>query len=432
MNGFADHGLDDAAFGEKPGSFGALRTFDAFRQQPGPLIQSTPNPLNPTNSLDLVLIHRTAKTKPTYTRRTTQGGYTTLLLLAFSFLLSVSELRRWLAGHETQQFSVEKGVSHTMQINLDTVVAMKCADLHINVQDASGDRILAGEMLKRAPTNWQLWVDRETGVHKLGSTENTYEERKRLEEEELDTHVGHVIGEIRSSRRKFKPSPKLPKGYFEDACRIYGSLEGNKVQGDFHITARGHGYQEYGAHLDHEAFNFSHLVSELSFGPLYPSLQNPLDHTVATTPEHFNKFLYYLSVVPTIFTRDPKSLAKASIANPSIPLPQKSTRNTIMTNQYAVTTYEQTVAPHNVPGIFFKYDIEPILLTIAEERVGFLSLLMRIVNVVSGVLVGGGWLYQLWDWGKDNMSSRSLRRRSSGGRGVLHGNAHVEHEDEED
>lgn len=32
MNGFADHGLDEAAFGEKKGFTEGLRTFDAFRK----------------------------------------------------------------------------------------------------------------------------------------------------------------------------------------------------------------------------------------------------------------------------------------------------------------------------------------------------------------------------------------------------------------
>lgn len=32
MNGFADHGLDEAAFGEKSGFTEGLRTFDAFRK----------------------------------------------------------------------------------------------------------------------------------------------------------------------------------------------------------------------------------------------------------------------------------------------------------------------------------------------------------------------------------------------------------------
>jgi hypothetical protein len=43
----------------------------------------------------------------------------------------------------------------------------------------------------------------------------------------------------------------MRRGVVADACRIYGSLEGNKVQGDFHITARGHGYRENAPHLDH-------------------------------------------------------------------------------------------------------------------------------------------------------------------------------------
>lgn len=32
MNGFADHGLDESAFGEKASLGSGLRTFDAFRE----------------------------------------------------------------------------------------------------------------------------------------------------------------------------------------------------------------------------------------------------------------------------------------------------------------------------------------------------------------------------------------------------------------
>lgn len=182
----------------------------------------------------------TAKTKPTYTRRTTTGGYTTLFLIAISTLLSFTELRRWYSGHEAHLFSVEKGVSHELQINLDIVVPMLCSDLHINVQDASGDRILAGDMLRRDATTWTRW----TGSHKLESGD-------MVKEQEEDTHVGHVLGEVRSQKRKFKKTPRVKRGEVADSCRVFGSLEGNKVQGDFHITARGHGYMEFGQHLDH-------------------------------------------------------------------------------------------------------------------------------------------------------------------------------------
>ncbi len=85
------------------------------------------------------------------------------------------------------------------------------------------------------------------------------------------------------------------------------------------------------------------------------------------------------------------------------------------------------IGEQQIPGVFFKFDIEPILLTVAEERGGLLALLVRLVNVVSGVLVGGGWLYQLSGWVVEVVG----RRRKGGGQGVLHGRPTVEDVDEE-
>ena len=81
-----------------------------------------------------------------------------------------------------------------------------------------------------------------------------------------------------------------------------------------------------------------------------------------------------------------------------------------------------------VPGIFFKFDIEPILLTVRAERDGFLRALVRIVNVVSGVLVGGGWCYQLLGWGREIMGGK----KRDFGNGVLTGRAEKGYHDEED
>ncbi|KAL8806542.1 MAG: hypothetical protein Q9182_001325 [Xanthomendoza sp. 2 TL-2023] len=238
MNGFADRGLDEAAFADKTGGFREnIRTFDAF-----------------------------PKTKPTYTRRTSTGGYTTLVLITISLFLSVTEFLRWYRGHETHLFSVEKGVSHQLQINLDIVVPMMCHDLHINVQDASGDRILAGDLLAKDPTNWGHWLD-VRGTHRLA-------DERYVKEEEEDTHVGHVLGEVGGrKRKKFKRTPGVGRGAGAGrSCRIYGSLEGNKVQGDFHITARGHGYIEMGAHLDHDGKQSR--LNPSSFSSLLPHQKN--------------------------------------------------------------------------------------------------------------------------------------------------------------
>lgn len=71
-----------------------------------------------------------------------------------------------------------------------------------------------------------------------------------------------------------------------------------------------------------------------------------------------------------------------------------------------------------VPGIFFKYDIEPLLLTVQESRDGLLKLVVKVVNVVSGVLVAGHWGFVFSEWVAEVLGRR---RRGERGFGVLDG-----------
>lgn len=198
----------------------------------------------------------TAKAKPQYVQRTSGGGKWTVGMLIVSFLLFLSEFSGWWRGHEDHTFAVEKGVGHDLQINLDIVVAMQCVDIHINVQDAAGDRILAAEMLKREPTNWNQWVNKD-GIHKLGKDQQgkvVTGEGWQVDHDEGfgQEHIHDIIAQA-NRRQKWGKTPRVRGGV--DSCRIFGSLTVNKVLGDFHITARGHGYQEFGgppAHLDHQ------------------------------------------------------------------------------------------------------------------------------------------------------------------------------------
>ena len=177
-------------------------------------------------------------------------------MIIVSLFFFWSESSRWWRGGETHHFDVEKGVGHQLQINVDMVVKMQCSDLHINVQDAAGDRILAGDKLAKDPTTWDLWADSK-GVHKL-TTDN---------EGRVVTGAGwiegfhdegfgeeHVHDIIAATKRKPKwaVTPRAGRRT-PDSCRIYGSMDLNKVQGDFHITARGHGYMGAGEHLDHSS-----------------------------------------------------------------------------------------------------------------------------------------------------------------------------------
>ncbi|EGD94612.1 COPII-coated vesicle protein [Trichophyton tonsurans CBS 112818] len=390
MNGFAHDGLDEANFGAPDGIATKLKTFDAF-----------------------------PKTKPSYTSTSRGGGLWTIFVAIICTILSCSELITWYRGHENHHFSVERGVSQEMQLNIDTVVAMPCDDVRINIQDAAGDHILAGDLLTQEPTSWAAW-NREMNQRRSGGSPEyqtlNKEDSLRLEEQAEDLHVEHVLGEVRRSRKKkFPKAPKLKKSDAVDSCRVFGSLEGNKVQGNLHITARGFGYFEWGRATNPHSLNFTHLITELSFGPHYGRLLNPLDKTVSSTSINFYKYQYYLSVVPTIYTKsghiDPnrRSLPDAST------ITAKDSKTTVSTNQYAVTSYSQPIQPRidSTPGIFFKYNIEPILLIVSQERDSLLALMVRLVNVVSGVLVTGGWLFQIGSWAIETMRKR--RRPASDG-----------------
>lgn len=195
-----------------------------------------------------------AKTKTSYTTPTHRGGQWTVLILVICTVFGLSELKTWWRGTEQHHFSVEKGVSHELQLNLDMVINMRCDALRVNIQDASGDRILAGDLLTREDTNWALWMQKRNYETSDGHEYQTlsHESSERISEQETDAHARHVLGEVRrNTKRKFAKGPRMRWGDEKDSCRIYGSLEGNKVQGDFHITARGHGYREDAPHLDH-------------------------------------------------------------------------------------------------------------------------------------------------------------------------------------
>jgi hypothetical protein len=212
----------------------------------------------------------TAKTKKTYLVQGRNSSAWTVTLILTCIYLSWSEITRWHAGTTSQQFSVEKGVSHDMQINLDVIVAMRCADLHINMQDAAGDRTLAGDLLRKDPTTWAQWTGKnlERGTHEL----NKGDDKQVPGWEELwDVH--EQLGKAR--KRKFSKTPRV-RGQ-TDSCRIFGSLEGNKVQGDFHITARGHGYMEFGEHLDHSCKPKNPLTL------LHPSVSEVTNNTQHST-----------------------------------------------------------------------------------------------------------------------------------------------------
>ncbi|XP_019438916.1 PREDICTED: endoplasmic reticulum-Golgi intermediate compartment protein 2-like [Lupinus angustifolius] len=80
-------------------------------------------------------------------------------------------------------------------------------------------------------------------------------------------------------------------------CRVYGVLDVQRVAGNFHISV--HGLNIYVAQMifgGSNHVNVSHVIHDLSFGPIYPGLRNPLDETTRTLCDTSGTFKCYIKV----------------------------------------------------------------------------------------------------------------------------------------
>jgi hypothetical protein len=74
--------------------------------------------------------------------------------------------------------------------------------------------------------------------------------------------------------------------------------------------------------------------------------------------------------------------------------------NFLETNQYAVTdSHKQFKEGQTIPGIFFRYEIEPISVQITETRSqSFMHFLVRLCGILGGSVVTAGAFYRLFNF----------------------------------
>ncbi|OON15041.1 hypothetical protein X801_09162, partial [Opisthorchis viverrini] len=147
-----------------------------------------------------------------------------------------------------------------------------------------------------------------------------------------------------------------------EGCRIQGSLEVNKVAGSFHITP-GNSYASDQLHVhnlqgfDGQKLNMSHKIDKLAFGNMYPGQTNPLDGTTMNVVEPAQMVTYYMKLVPTMYVSYNTTTQSLS---------------TVHTNQYSVTWHSKgsplTSDSSGIPGLFFNYELSPLLVKISFEH----------------------------------------------------------------
>ncbi|KAL6515300.1 hypothetical protein OROHE_018932 [Orobanche hederae] len=341
--------------------------------------------------------------------RSLSGGVITLVSSIAIALLFLSEFRLYLHTVTESKLVVDTSRGGKLRINFDvTFPAIPCTLLSLDTMDISGERhmdIRHDIFKKRIDSHSNVIEVRQDGIGAPKLIERPLQRHGgRLEHNE--TYCGSCYGaeatdedccnsceEVREAYRKkgwgmtntdlidqckregFVQKVKEEEG---EGCNIHGSLEVNKVAGNFHF-APGKSFHQQNVHLfdllalQAESYNISHKINKLSFGDPIPGIVNPLDGVqwVQGTPN--GVYQYFIKVVPTVYTN--------------------IRGYTIQSNQFSVTEhYKSSEEDHfrSLPGVFFFYDLSPIKVTFTEEHTSFLHFLTHICAIVGGIFTVAG------------------------------------------
>ncbi|KAH7928313.1 DUF1692-domain-containing protein [Leucogyrophana mollusca] len=296
------------------------------------------------------------KLPSTYKARSESRGFLTLFVALLAFLLVLNDLGEYIWGWTDYEFSVDEPDSSHMNVNVDMVVNMPCQYLSVDLRDVVGDRLYLSKGFHRDGT-----------VFDIGQATTLKEHAQALSARQAVAQSKKSRGFFSIFRRSTEPGYRPTYNHQKDgsACRIYGTLTVKKVTANLHITSLGHGYTS-NVHVPHDKMNMSHVITEFSFGPYFPDISQPLDYSFELANKPWMAYQYFLHVVPTDY------IVGGDWA--------------MHTNQYSVTHYTRTLNDHEgTPGIFFKFDLDPLLITIHQRTTSMVQLIIRCVGVIGGV-----------------------------------------------
>jgi hypothetical protein len=174
---------------------------------------------------------------------------------------------------------------------------------------------------------------------------------------------------------------EFAKKAFDEGCSIFGYLEVNRMGGSFHI-APGRSFSINHIHV-HDVqpfsstkFNTSHVIRKLTFGEEFGfGHTNPLDNLEVTAKDTAIMYNYYIKIVPTMYVPSDKGAV-------------------LHTNQFSVTTHQKTAqssgGESSMPGIFFSYELSPLMVKYTEKSNSFSHFLVNVCGIIGGIFTVAG------------------------------------------
>ncbi|KAF8408768.1 hypothetical protein HHK36_004837 [Tetracentron sinense] len=348
-------------------------------------------------------------------QKTQSGAVVSIIGLVIMGTLFMHELKYYLTTYTVHQMSVDLKRGETLPIHINmTFPSLPCDVLSVDAIDMSGKHEVDLDTniwkLRLNSDGYIIGTEYLSDLVEKGHTAHNHGDNKDHHEDSSQKIHAHGFGEDAEKVVK-NVRQALANG---EGCRVYGVLDVQRVAGNFHLSVHGlnifvaqqiekiyekhntlsrmqpsilycTGYGQVlllsvtAAQPKPDPFvnrakifegashvNVSHVIHDLSFGPKYPGIHNPLDETARILRETSGTFKYYIKIVPTEY----RYLSK----------------EVLPTNQFSVTEY---FVPMNEfdrtwPAVYFLYDLSPITVTIREERRSFLHFITRLCAVLGG------------------------------------------------
>lgn len=317
------------------------------------------------------------KIPDTYVKQSAVGGTFSVLSFCLILYLAIAETQYFLDSRLQFKFEPDNdSIDAKLKVNIDITVAMPCSRVGADILDSTNQNLMGFGTLEEEDTWWELTPEQRSHFDSLMYM-NSY-----LREEY------HAVHELLWKSNQLTLFSEMPKrnndpNHTPDACRIYGSLDVNKVAGNFHVTAgkslslpRGHIH--ISAFMTERDYNFTHRINRFSFGEPSPGVIHPLEGDEKIADHNMMLYQYFVEVVPT----DVRTLLRS-----------------YKTYQYSVKDHQRPVdhhkGSHGIPGIFFKYDMSALKVKVTQQRDSVFRFLVKLCATVGGIFVTNGLLNRL-------------------------------------
>jgi len=352
------------------------------------------------------------KTLEEATERTTAGAIVSFIGLSCILFLVISELSEYYTTKKEDVLSVYTSRGEKLPINFRmTFFQLPCEAINIDVTNRFGEEMFSHDvsqdinLIKRpwkgqfdnaieevGKQGWRNYYDRELRLWSILGRETVPQTKDRECQSCYDASsrqkccnscftlkTAYAQSGLDPSKADNLPQCLSPS----EGCLVSGYARVDKVQGGFHIAV-GQSHSEPGQRHHHHwdvplrklGFNSTHYIHHFSFGAEFPGIQNPLDGSVFVE-KGVGQQSYYLSVIPTQYT--------------------KSNGYKILTNQYSVTQHYSPIDINaeniELPGVFFKYDISALMISIEEKPIALAHLFVRLFAIIGGVWAVIGMVY---------------------------------------